>query len=255
MFLIVLMLFCFVRSGFWGAAITIANKRVIGAEMLNCARFLHVSIWWLLVFANDYLLIDVPACSALFSIFFECACLVSTTMNVSQGVSEPTVLGRFNPPRSRGVDGFSFPVYRFIKRAKGKREKRVFLSWKTRNEDCSLERKEWQNFSWLPPKIKASAGPLLSDAVDITEKKLRIIGREQQQLWSSAVKSARSSPRPFDIKRKKRIETQTKGLKRFSVPTCLPEYVGKQPCRSEAVVIIGPGTHKGDDKLTSSSSP
>ena len=175
---------------------------------------------------------------------------VSATMSVALGVSEPTVLGRFNPPKYRGVDGFSFPVYRFIKRTKGKREKRVFLSWKTRKEDCSLQRKEWSNFSWLPPQIQASATPLLSDAVDITEKKLRIIGREQQQLWTSAVKSAKSAPRPFDQKRKKRIAIQTKDLRRFSVPTCLPEYVGKKPCRSEAVVIIGPGTHKGTHKLT-----
>ena len=121
---------------------------------------------------------------------------------------DPTVLGRFKPPKSRGVNGFSFPVYRILKRCKGKREKRVFLSWKTRKEDCALEIKEWTNFSWMPAQIKETAKPLLANAVDITEKLLRRIGREQQRLWSSAVKLAtqKRAPRPFDLKRKMEIE-------------------------------------------------
>ena len=80
---------------------------------------------------------------------------------------EPTVLGRFKPPKSRGVQGFAFPVYQFVKRSTGTREKRVYLSWKTRKKDCALEIKEWDNFSWLPPQIQATAKPLLPNAIDI----------------------------------------------------------------------------------------
>jgi hypothetical protein len=150
-----------------------------------------------------------------------------------------------------GVHGFSFPVYRMPRRGKGKREKRVFLSWKTRKEDCTLEIKEWSNFSWLPPQIKATAKPLLLNAIDITEKLLRRIGREQQQLWSSAVNlvSQKRTPRPFDLKRKMKIEAKSKGMQRVSVPTCSPELVGVAKVRSEAAVILGPGTHKGTHKL------
>ena len=123
------------------------------------------------------------------------------------------------------------------------------MSWKTRKGDSSLQIKEWENLSWLPPQIKASAEPLLSNAVDITEKRLRIISREQQQLWSSAVKLAKRTPRPFDLKRKKNIEEKSKGMQRVSVPTCAPEFVGVAKVRSEAAVILGPGTRKGTHKL------
>ena len=164
---------------------------------------------------------------------------------------EPTVLGRFKPPKSRGVKGFSFPVYRFAQQSIGNREKHVYLSWKTRKEDCGLDIKEWLNFSWLPSQIKSTAKPLLANAIDITKKHLHRIGREQQQLWESAVKlvsQARTS-RPFDVKRKMRIEEKSKGKQRVSVPTCLPELVGMAKVRSEAAVILGPGSSKGTRTL------
>ena len=164
---------------------------------------------------------------------------------------EPTVLGRFKPPKSRGVQGFSFPVYQFVKRSTGKREKRVYLSWKTRKQDCAIEIKEWANFSWLPSQIQATAKPLLPNAIDITTKLLRRIGREQQQLWSNALQMAplKRAPRPFDLKRKMQIEVKSKDMQRVSVPTCLPELVGVVKVRSEAAVILGPGSLKGNHKL------
>ena len=163
---------------------------------------------------------------------------------------KPTVLGRFKPPKSRGVVDFAFPVYQFVKHSAGKRQKRTYLSWKTNAKDCTLELKEWSNFSWLPAQIKATAKPLLSSATDVTEKLLRRISREQQQRWERAVKLApKRSPRPFDLKRKREIADKTKGMQRVSVPTCLPELVGVAKVRSEAAVVLGPDTHKGTKKL------
>ena len=178
------------------------------------------------------------ACSVLFWAFV-------VDRNGFRDMAEPTVLGRFKPPKSRGVDGFSFPVYRKLKWSKGKWEKRVYLSWKTRPQDCSLTLKEWSNFSWLSAQIKVSAKTLVANAVDITDKQLRIVSREQQQLWASAVNQSNKKPRLFDVKRKKHIIAKSKGLKRVSVPTCVPELVGVRKVPSEAAVILGPGNHKG----------
>ena len=45
------------------------------------------------------------------------------------------------------------------------------------------------------------------------------------------------------------IAAKSKGMKRVSVPTCSPEFVGVTKVRSEAAVIVGPGTLKGTHKL------
>lgn len=171
--------------------------------------------------------------------------LVQRAMNES----EPTVLGRYITPITRGIRGFTFPVYRTVKRSKGNRTKQVFLTWKAL-KDCSLQLKEWNAFSFMPAYIKATAKPLLPNCIDITDQKLvRRIGREQQKLWTKAVTQGKRTPRPYDLKRKNQIKAKSKGMQRVSVPTCTPELVGVAKVRSEAAVIVGAGDRKGTLKL------
>lgn len=171
---------------------------------------------------------------------------------------QPTAIGRHSPPKSSGVVNFSFPVYCVVKSNKGKRQKRVFVSWQpVKNQDgkysCSLQLKEWSTFSWLPPKIKTSFKRITKNEWTVaTNEQICKISRHQRILWSNAFKARKPISRVYDQKRKRRIANQAKGKKIVSIPTCTPDEVVKgvkMGVRSEAAVVLGPGRAKGSQQL------
>ena len=125
----------------------------------------------------------------------------------------PTVVARYSPPKTIGVQGFSFPIYCVVKNRKGKRENRVFQTWQPQKVDggfgCSIVLKEWNALNRLPPKIKKEVEAIMVQADEITvatQKQVVAIGKQQSKLWSNAFKEKKPVARPYDIKRKKRIE-------------------------------------------------
>ena len=169
-------------------------------------------------------------------------------------MESPTVVARHSAPKLSGVEGFSFPVYCVVTNRKGKREKRVFQTWQPQRDKggafgCSISLKEWSSLSYLPTKIMQSVKSHGNAITVASAKQIATIGRHQRVLWSNAFKEKKPVARPYDIKRKKRIEQQAKGKKRVTVPTCAPELVGTVKVRSEAAVVLDSGGRQGVTKL------